>query len=298
MGLVYGYPVEDIVTGLTIQCRGWKPVYYNPTKHAFLGIAPTTLDVALVQFKRWSEGLFQIFFSEHCPFIHGFGKIKLGAQMGYCIYLLWAPFSLPILAYVFVPALCLLHDVPLFPKVSSLWFVPFAYVFGARTACSLIEDLISGSTVKGWWNLQRMWLIRRTTSYFFALIDTIYKKLGLSETSFVLTGKVADEDLRTRYEDEIIEFGSSSVMYVIIATIAIVNLLSLVYGVFKNVAFFGFDGLIGVFTGQMIVCGIIVSLNLPVYEALLLRRDKGSIPSSVLVKSLVITSLACLIPMF
>ncbi|KAL7143067.1 hypothetical protein ABFS83_08G166100 [Erythranthe nasuta] len=298
MGLVYGYPVEDIVTGLTIQCRGWKPVYYNPTKHAFLGIAPTTLDVALVQFKRWSEGLFQIFFSEHCPFIHGCGKIKLGAQMGYCIYLLWAPFSLPILAYVFVPALCLLHDVPLFPKVSSLWFVPFAYVFAARTVCSLIEDLISGSTVKGWWNLQRMWLIRRTTSYFFALIDTIYKKLGLSETSFVLTGKVSDEDLRTRYEDEIIEFGSSSVMYVIIATIAIVNLLSLVYGVFKNVIFSGFNGLIGVFTGQMIVCGIIVSLNLPVYEALLMRRDKGSIPSSVLVKSLVITSLACLIPMY
>lgn len=32
MGLVYGCPVEDIVTGLAIQCRGWKPVYYNPKR--------------------------------------------------------------------------------------------------------------------------------------------------------------------------------------------------------------------------------------------------------------------------
>ncbi|KAL6543080.1 hypothetical protein OROHE_010600 [Orobanche hederae] len=118
MGLVYGGSVEDIVTGLTIQCRGWKPVYYNPTKNnAFQGIGPATLEVALFQFKRWCEGMFQIFTSKYCPFVYGHGKISLGAQMGYCIYLLWAPISLPTLCYVVVPALYLLHDVPLFPEV-------------------------------------------------------------------------------------------------------------------------------------------------------------------------------------
>lgn len=127
MGLVYGCPVEDIVTGLTIQCRGWKPVFYNPTKHAFLGIAPTTLDVALIQFKRWAEGLFQIFFSKYCPFIYGHGKINLGAQMGYCVYLLWAPVSLPTMYYVIIPALGLLHNVPLFPEVRVS--VPFTFKF-------------------------------------------------------------------------------------------------------------------------------------------------------------------------
>lgn len=117
MGLIYGCPVEDIITGLTIQCRGWKSVYYNPSKPAFLGVAPTILDVALVQHKRWSEGLFQIFISKYCPFIYGHGKIKLAAQMGYCIYLLWAPVSVPTLFYVSVPSLCLLHGVSLFPEV-------------------------------------------------------------------------------------------------------------------------------------------------------------------------------------
>ncbi|KAI8015469.1 Cellulose synthase-like protein E6 [Camellia lanceoleosa] len=127
MGLMYGCPVEDIITGLTIQCRGWKPVYYYPeTRKAFLGIAPTTLDQALVQQKRWSEGMFQIFLSKYCPFIYGHGKIKLGAQMGYCVYLLWAPCSFPTLYYVTIPSICLLHGVALFPEVYEPMLSRFA----------------------------------------------------------------------------------------------------------------------------------------------------------------------------
>lgn len=117
MGLVYGCLVEDIITGLTIQCRGWKPVYYNPERPAFLGVAPNTLDVALVQHKRWCEGMFHIFVSEYCPFIYAHGKIKLGAQMGYCVYLLWAPNSFALLYYLIIPSICLLRGIPLFPEV-------------------------------------------------------------------------------------------------------------------------------------------------------------------------------------
>ena len=120
MGLVYGCPVEDVVTGLTIQCRGWKPVYYYPDRKAFLGVAPITLDQALVQYKRWSEGLFQIFLSKYCPFIYARGTIKLGAQMGYCLSLLWAPSAIPTIYYVINPSICLLRSIPLFPKVPSL----------------------------------------------------------------------------------------------------------------------------------------------------------------------------------
>ncbi|PIN09522.1 Cellulose synthase (UDP-forming) [Handroanthus impetiginosus] len=296
MGLVYGCPVEDIVTGLTIQCRGWRPVYYNPRKSAFLGLAPTTLDVALVQFKRWAEGMFQIFFSKYCPFIYGRGKIKLGAQMGYCIYLLWAPVSLPTLYYVAIPALYLLHGVPLFPRVSSLWFVPFAYVFAAKIAYSLVEDIMCGDTLRGWWNLQRMWLIRRVAPYFFAFIDTISRMFGLSETSFAVTAKVVDDDVQKRYEKEIIEFGSSSIMYLIIAMLSLLNLFSLGYGI-KNVVFSGPEPL-DKFLGQIIVSWLVVMVSLPIYEALFFRRDKGSIPSLILFKSIVIASVVCLIPVY
>ena len=117
MGLIYGCSSEDFITGLAIQCRGWKSHHYNPNRKAFLGVAPITLNDVLIQQKRWSEGLFQIFLSKYCPLIYGHGKIKLGAQMGYCIYLLWAPFSLPTLYYVIVPPLYLLHGISIFPQV-------------------------------------------------------------------------------------------------------------------------------------------------------------------------------------
>ncbi|KAH7861772.1 hypothetical protein Vadar_030743 [Vaccinium darrowii] len=295
MGLVYGCLVEDIITGLKIQCRGWKPVYYNPERLAFLGVAPNTLDIALVQHKRWCEGMFHIFLSEYCPFIYAHGKIKLGAQMGYCVYLLWAPNSFALLYYLIIPSICLLRGIPLFPEVSSLWLLPFAYVYAARNACSIAEALACGDTLKAWWNFQRMWLFRRTTSYFFAFIDTFARQLGFSETAFSITAKVVDDDVLERYEKGTMEFGTLSVMFTIIATLALLNLFGLSGAVLKIISGYGFiEGL----TLQIGLCLVMVMINLPVYQALFLRNDNGRIPSSVMLKSLFLASLACLIPVY
>ncbi|GLT61696.1 hypothetical protein SLA2020_343830, partial [Shorea laevis] len=47
---------------------------------------------------------------------------------------------------------------------------------------------------------------------------------------------------------------------------------------------------------QVGVCALVVMLNAHVFEALFLRKDKGCLPFSVLFKSVVFVSLACLIP--
>lgn len=297
MGLVYGCPVEDIVTGLTVQCRGWRSIYYNPKKRAFLGVAPISLDVALVQYKRWSAGMFQIFLSKYCPFIYGHGKIKFGAQMGYCVYLLWAPLSIPMLYYATVPALCLLQGISLFPEVTSLWAIPFAYVFVTKNCWSIVEAITCGCTLKAWWNLQRMLLFRRTSAFFFSFIDTIIKQLGFSQTKFAVTAKVEAEDVSKRYEQEILEFGSSNIMCTMIATVAMLNLFGLLLGI-KNVATLNLElfykGL-NKFILQTVLCGLIVLINLPTYEALFIRRDKGCLPSSALFKSVTLALLACVV---
>lgn len=140
-------------------------------------------------------------------------------------------------------------------------------------------------------------MIRRTTSYFFAFIDTISRQLGLSETTFVITDKVVTEDVSKRYEQEVIEFGSSSIMPTIVATLAMLNLFTLFGGIRKIVMdlddqFKALDQLIL----QLILCVLLVMANIPVYQALFIRSDKGRLPSSVMFKSIVLASLACSMP--
>ncbi|KAK6289072.1 hypothetical protein POUND7_000613 [Theobroma cacao] len=235
MGLKYGCQLEDIITGLSIQCRGWRSIYYNPERKAFLGVVPTTLLQYLVQHKRWAEGDLQIFLSKYCPLIYGHGRIPLKLQLSYCPYLLWAVNCFATLYYVTVPSLCLLKGIPLFPKMSSPWVLSFTYVLFANCAYSLGEVIWCGGTIQEWLNDQRMWMFERTTSYFFAFFDTILKLFGFSESAFVITEKVADEQTSQRYEQEVMEFGTPSLMFKILATLAPLNLFSCAGGIKKVV---------------------------------------------------------------
>ncbi|KAH7546946.1 hypothetical protein FEM48_Zijuj01G0255000 [Ziziphus jujuba var. spinosa] len=229
VGLKYGCPVEDVITGLSIQSKGWKSVYYNPPRKAFLGVAPTTLSQTLVQHKRWSEGDLQILLSKYSP------------------------------------------------------------------AC-LAEFLWSGGTILGWWNEQRIWLYKRASSYLFAFIDTILKSLGFSESGFIITAKVADEDVSRRYQNEIMEFGTSTPMFTILATLALLNLACFV-GVVKQLVMGGLEGIEKVYETmflQILLCGVLVLINWPLYQGLFLRKDKGRLPSSLAVKSVAFALFACI----
>ncbi|KAH7837625.1 hypothetical protein Vadar_015978 [Vaccinium darrowii] len=291
MGLKYGCPVEDVLTGLCIQCRGWRSVSYNPERKGFLGVAPTTLLQTLVQTKRWSEGDLQIFLSKYCPFVYGHGKIPLQLQMTYCVYLLWAPNCLATLYYVVVPSFCIHKGLSLFPKVSSPWVLPFLYVIIAKYAYSLGELLWCGGTFQEWWNDQRMWLYKRTTSYLFAFTETILKLLGFANSGFVVTSKVADEDLSLRYEKEVMEFGAPSPMFSILATLSIANLLSFI-GALKIVIMDSQSRVFDKLALQMLLCGLLVIINLPVYEGLFFRKDNGRMPSAVTYQAISIAILA------
>ncbi|KAK8651993.1 hypothetical protein V6N13_141564 [Hibiscus sabdariffa] len=287
MGLKYGCPVEDIITGLSIQCRGWKSIFLDPERESFLGIAPTTLSAMLVQHKRWAEGHFQIFLSRYCTLLYGHNRIPLQLQLCYCIGNLWAANCLPTLYYVLVPCLCLLRDIPLFPKISSPWVLPFAYVSIAHRAYSLGEFLWCGCTFQAWCNEQRMWLFKRTTSYFFAAFDTVLKLLGYSKSAFVITPKVADRDVSSRYEQELMEFDDSSPMFDVLASLAMLNMFGIL-GVIKKLASGADHSELPDRLGlQILLCLLLVALNWPVYKAMFYRKDKGRMPASVTYKSII-----------
>ncbi|XP_022719962.1 cellulose synthase-like protein E6 [Durio zibethinus] len=297
MGLKYGCALEDIITGLAIHCRGWRSIYFNPIRKAFLGVAPTTLLQYLIQHKRWAEGGLQIFLSKYFPLIYGHKRIPLKLQLSYCPYLLWAVNCLATLFYATVPSLCLLKDIPLFPKMSCPWVLSFAYVMIANRAYSLGEFIWCGGTIQGWLNDQRMWIFKGTTSYFFAFLDTVMKLFGFSETAFVITEKVADEQISQRYEQEVMEFGTPSIMFTILATLALLNLFSCIGGIKKVVDDVQTKAL-DQFGLQILLSSLLVFLNLPMYQGLFFRKDSGKMPPSVTYLSIIYALLTCTAAMY
>ncbi|TYI02454.1 hypothetical protein ES332_A11G268300v1 [Gossypium tomentosum] len=286
MGLKYGILVEDIITGLSIKCRGWKYMYLNPEREGFLGVAPTILLQLLVQHTRWAEGHLQIFLSRYCSLVYGYKRIPLKLRLAYCPFNLWAANCLATLYYVVVPCLFLLKGFSLFPMISSPWVVPFVYVALVHRAYSLSEFL---------W----VWLFNRTTSYFFAFFQTILKLLGYSQLTFALTAKVSDENISKRYEQELIEFGATSPMFDILATLAMLNLFGS-FGAIKMVILDADEDfkVLDQFGLQILLCLVLVTVNLPVYQALFFRKDNGKMPSSVTYKSIIFALLACTVAMY
>ena len=117
VGMIYGSAAEDVLTGFVIQSRGWKSAYCTPSRKAFLGGAPVNLNDTLVQNKRWSAGLVEVFLSKFCPYVYGIQLTRTAQRMCYGVFGLWAPSSLYILCYGLFPALFMLKSVSLFPKV-------------------------------------------------------------------------------------------------------------------------------------------------------------------------------------
>ncbi|KAE8707778.1 Cellulose synthase-like protein E1 [Hibiscus syriacus] len=229
------------------------------------------------------EGQLQIFLSKHCTLLNDRKNMPLKLQLSYCIYMLWAPSSIPTLYFVLVPSFCLLKDISLFPKISSIWGVPYLYVFFVHRVHSLVEFVWCGGTVRGWLNEQRMWMFKRTTSYFFAVLDYILKLCQISESTFVITRKVADDNVNRRYEKDIMDFGISSPMFTVLATLALFNVLCIIAVGTKKIVIDNDDVMkvFDIYGFQIVVCCLLVFINLPVYQAMLFRKDSGKIPASV-----------------
>nr|GMC77088.1 cellulose synthase-like protein H1 [Ipomoea batatas] len=86
VGWMYGSATEDMLTGLTIQSKGWKSVFCVPDPPGFLGSAPTSGPGVLTQQKRWATGLMEVVISKKSPIILTlFGRL----QFRQCLAYLW-----------------------------------------------------------------------------------------------------------------------------------------------------------------------------------------------------------------
>ncbi|KAE8055152.1 hypothetical protein FH972_012013 [Carpinus fangiana] len=287
VGFRYGSLVEDYYTGYRLQCGGWKSIFCNPKRAAFLGDAPITLVDLLNQQKRWAIGLLEVVFSKFSPLTYGIKSMGLLMGLAYAHNGMRAFCSIPITIYAFLPQLALLNGITIFPMVSEPWFLLYVFLFIGAYGQDLLEFILFDGTIQRWWNDQRIWMIRGVTCNLFGSVEFFLKSFGISAQGFNVTSKVVDDEQSNRYEQGVFEFGVPSPMFVSLTTAAIINLVSFVWGLFL-VAFRGRQ-LEGMFL-QMFIAGFVVVNSLPIYEAMVLRGDKGRMPVRIAIIS---TFLAC-----
>ncbi|KAL9991764.1 putative cellulose synthase (UDP-forming) [Helianthus debilis subsp. tardiflorus] len=289
MGFMYGSLVEDYFTGYRLQCEGWKSIFCHPSRPAFLGDVPICLNDAVSQTKRWVIGLLEVNFSKYSPMV--FGAQCMGFVMGLCYAHsgLWAILSIPIVIYSFLPQIALLNGVYIFPEVTDSWFLLYVFLFLGAYGQDCYDFILFDSTYKRWWNDQRMWLIKGLSSYPFGLVEYIIKQLGIATQGFNVTSKVQDDEQTKRYDQGLMEFGIHSPLFVPFTTASIVNLFALIIGMIRLLN----DSSLEKLFAQMFIAGFGVLNSWPVYEAMILRSDKGKMPVKTIFISICFALVLC-----
>ena len=127
-------------------------------------------------------------------------------------------------------------------------------------------------------------MIKGVSSYLFTLIQVVCKTIGISEVGFEVTSKVVDSEVAKRYEEEMFEFGVASDLFVPPAVMGVLNLISLVCGLARIIreGYPAFENMLL----QLFLCSFIVMSSYPILEAMIIRKDKGRMPTSITMLSI------------
>ncbi|KAF8401839.1 hypothetical protein HHK36_012785 [Tetracentron sinense] len=284
VGFMYHSLVEDYFTGFILHCNGWTSVYCQPSRPAFLGSATVNLNDIFIQQTRWNSGFIKIVFSKFCPLTYGPARMSLLQSMCYGYHAFRPLLSMSLLCYATIPQLCLFNGIPIYPKVSDSWFIVFAFVYVSSLCKHLSEALSYGGSFRIWWNEQRVWLLKSVTVYLFGFLDVVLMKwIGKRGVSFVPTNKVADKEHIELYEIGKFDFQASTMLLVPLVSFVVLNIETFIGSVGRVIIERSYDKMFG----QIFLTFFILIISYPVIEGMIQRKDRGRVPTSVTLLSVI-----------
>ncbi|KAG6668693.1 cellulose synthase-like protein G2 isoform X2 [Carya illinoinensis] len=288
VGFLYDSVVEDYSTGFRLHCKGWTSVYCDPSRPQFLGNGTTSLNDLLIQGTRWSTGLIDVCFSKFCPLIYGPPRnISILETMCYGELAFTPLYCLPLWCFATIPQLCLLNGIPLYPKVSNSFFVVYVFVFLSAISKHLYEVLLTGGSFRTMQNEQRVWMIKSVTCHLYGSLDSIMKKIGMRESSFMPTNKVDDDERAKLYQVGKFDFQTSNMFLLPMVALVILNTAAFVGGLVRVIFVGDWDKMFV----QLFISLYVVFMNLPIIEGMIIRKDKGRIQPSVTQLSVIMSIL-------
>lgn len=283
VGVLYHSVSEDVVTGYTLHCKGWTSVFCVPSRPQFVGSSVTNLNDLLVQGTRWSSGLVDVGISKFCPFIYGPLKTSFLENICYSELSFFPFYFLPVWCFGTIPQLCLFHGVPLYPEVSNSFFGVFPFIFLSACSKHLLEVILAGGSIQTWSNEQRIWMIKSVTSHLYGSLDAIMKRISMRKASFLPTNKVVDSDHVKLYQMGKFDFRISTTVLASMVTLVVLNMVAFMAGLARAIVFGNWEKMLI----QVLLSLYILIMSYPVIEGMILRKDKGRIPYSVTLLSIV-----------
>lgn len=149
---------EDMHTGLRLQKKGWRTIYFNRT--VARGLAPQTFTGFATQWQRWGQGAMQVLRQEQV--LLG-GELTFGQRVCYfsSYYYYWMSFQK--LIYMLVPPFCLITGLfPLVadPAVFAAYFLP--YFLLNVMASSVLQGGLESFTLSEQYNMMKIPLLMKS----------------------------------------------------------------------------------------------------------------------------------------
>lgn len=292
VGFLYKSVVEDYFTGfVALHCKGWSSIYCDPPRPQFLGSGTTNLNDVLIQGMRWSSGLVDVGFSKFCPLIYGPPRLSLLQSMCYAELAFFPLYFLPVWCFATIPQLCLLNGVPLYPEVSSSFFIIYVFISLSALSKHLYEVLLAGGSFQTLINEQRIWMMKSITCHLYGSSDAIMKKFGMREASFLPTNKVADDEQVKLYQMGKFDFQTSNIFLVPMVALIILNMAAFLGGLIRIFFLGDWDKMFV----QVLMSFYILVVNFAIIEGMMIRKDKGRIRPTVTLSSMMFVAIFLLL---
>lgn len=149
---------EDMHTGLRLQKKGWRTIYFNRT--VARGLAPQTFMGFATQWQRWGQGAMQVLRKE---------RVLLGKELSFSqrvcyfssYYYYWMSFQK--LFYMLVPPFCLVTGLfPLVadPAVFAAYFLPY-FVMNVL-ASSVLQGGVESFALSEQYNMMKIPILMKS----------------------------------------------------------------------------------------------------------------------------------------
>lgn len=147
------------------------------------------------------------------------------------------------------------------------------------------DSLMSGMLFKQWWYEERCWMMKAVTAYFFGSLSVILKFVGIGQVNFELTNKSTEVGTLERYSKGVFDFQDTGLLIIPLITVAITNVVCFAVGVWRMVR-----ERCDPMMGEVIVSSIILIFTQPILEGILVRNDKGKVPTSPFLFSMIFSA--------